>query len=478
MNMPLVRTTHFAYKVCLVLGCYLALVSCENKQLIEIPDAGDALNQNITSNRLELTDIRAYTKKIDVNTHQFSLGRFGSAEVPIVGHVTASFASQARMAVSPTEFNVDPVLDSVFLYLPLVPNADGKFDTDSIYGDLPRKINFAVKEITEFLPHPDTPYASDYQFQLGETIFDQEIELRLDSVTIREEHVNSDGDTIPEVVSAPGIYVRLNNDYFQRKIIDKNGEIELTNNVQFLQHLRGLYFTTSATTDQAIVPINTTQLSASFRLYYNFIENEGETERKNGIALFRIAGTARANHIKLDDNTQDLELKNQLTDPDIATKSVDKVYINGMLGYVMTVDLFSTDEQKEQIKQLVDQNVLVTEAFLEFENHSDTEKISLASPFLSIYRHGTDTLLADNRSALGAVTNGAPARAYVSQLQTDETHGSYRVRLIDLITSIVDGDTEPYLIDLRSTRSSEDLQTSVVDRTSLKLIINYTNAKN
>ncbi len=214
--------------------------------------------------------IVAYTEKTNaVQSNGFPVNPFGIYNNPNFGITKAHFVTQVQLStVNPTFENIESiVVDSVKLYIPYfstITDVDEEgartFDLDSIY-DGESKFDLKIYENGYFLRNfdPNTEnfdtqkyYTGDFSLidnaKIGLPLNDNDVtaqnsEFFFNPAEIIETAINEDDATNPIVTRvAPGISLKLNNQFFQEKLFNPSNLSELFNNNNFVNHFRGLFF--------------------------------------------------------------------------------------------------------------------------------------------------------------------------------------------------------------------------------------------
>jgi len=342
-----------------------------------------------------LTDFEEYTvitynkNTGPVQTNGLSSNLLGFYFDPVFGTSMYNFVSQ----VSPSSFNPtfgeNVVLDSVVLSVPyfsrlIETDDDGNstYELDSIFGNTPIKLSIYKNNyfLRNFDPDsefndPQKYFSNGSTFSEGELLYEglefspsenQIILTEIDTVT---------NDPFISNRLAPAIRVKLgnpNDTFWQDLIFNKEGEPELSNQNNFADHFRGLYFKAEATdVNGTLMMLNFTSIEAHITLYYT--SDIEDTDPSEDTVLIEEAGTFvlnfSGNKVNLFDN-------NFITIPDGDTVNGDeKLYLKGGEGSMAIINLFNGDEEGnspefEQFKNNHKEGDvlkrLINEAYLEF----------------------------------------------------------------------------------------------------------------
>ncbi|MFM7018112.1 DUF4270 domain-containing protein [Flavobacterium sp.] len=224
------------------------------------------------------SNVTAYNQNLGpVQTNNLTINQFGYYNSPVFGKTTASFVSQISLAVENPTFYA-PVIDSVYIYVPYFSTfvstdsdtGDSSYTLDSLKGS--GKIKLSVYESTKFLENLDPTtgfqqpqkYYSNQQpdfdannggFKLNNdnknadpkitaVDYSQNNEFAFSNSQIKFYKNNADGTPGTTVVSerkAPGLFLNLDKNFFNNKILQAPAGKLFNNNV-FKNYFRGLYF--------------------------------------------------------------------------------------------------------------------------------------------------------------------------------------------------------------------------------------------
>ena len=178
-----------------------------------------------------------------VQTNNLPLNLLGVYGDEVFGTQEASVLSNLLLTSENPSFGIEPVVDSVVLAIPyfsheVLENDEVVYALDSIYGSSPFKLS--VYESNYFLNNFD-PESNFEQAQRYYSNMEPQIMSNINSEVIyenagfepsaeeRTEYV-VDGSGVTDTVSmAPALRLKLNNNFFQNKILDKAGTDALLN---------------------------------------------------------------------------------------------------------------------------------------------------------------------------------------------------------------------------------------------------------
>ncbi len=254
----------------------------------------DIVNNNNATNFDGLSrklDVIAYTKALPpVQTNDLPINLLGVYNDPVYGQTTASVVSQLRSSLIDPDFGDNVLLDSVVLSIPYFSTAienteEGEtiYELDSVIGDSPMKLS--IYESNYFLRDFDPSSSiNDQQIYYSDQstgtspINDSQLEGTLiytKNAFIPDSRqiilTNTDGDVTGR--SAPALRIPFTTsdeiEYWQEKIINKEGEPELSNVNNFNDYFRGIYFKAEATSGTGSLSLlNFASSNANITLYY------------------------------------------------------------------------------------------------------------------------------------------------------------------------------------------------------------------
>lgn len=351
----------------------------------------DVINPDIAVNfstGFEEYPIIAYNKNTGpVQTNGLPSSLLGFNFNPIFGTSISNFVSQMTPSAYDPTFGEDVVLDSVVLTIPYFSRlietddeGDSTYELDSIFGDT--SIKLSIFENNYFLRNfdPDSEFNDPQKyFSNGSTFSEGEL-LYEDLVFSPSEDqiVLTEIDTVTNlpIISnrlAPAIRVKLNNPnntFWQDLIFNKEGEPELSNQNNFREHFRGLYFKAEATdVNGTLMMLNFASTDAHITIYYTSEVQLSDTDTETTITPGRFVLNFSGNQVNFFDN-------NFINVPDGDEINGDeKLYLKGGDGFVAIINLFNGDEDGNSIEfdqfknDYIENGVqkrLVNEAFLEF----------------------------------------------------------------------------------------------------------------
>ena len=322
---------------------------------------------------IDTINVSAYNKKLEAlqidNLPSNLLGVFNDPEY---GRTTASIITQ--LAPSSTETSkINPVIDSVVINIPyfstainIDSNGNNIYQLDSVYGnpEAPIKLtiyrnNYFLRDFNPFendisplnyyskafdLLDPTHNYALngseeiDFDDHLGEIIIDTTFTPSNKIVTLTTG--NEDDDTFSTTNFIPSFRVSFNDlnndsdeiDFWQETIIDRFGELELSNTNRFNDYFRGLYFKAEAVgADGNMFLMDFESTNANITIYYTRGEDDSRIQDEYVL-------TFTGNKLNTFINNFDMLLEDG---DDI--NGDNTLYLKGQEGSMAVIDLFGPD---------------------------------------------------------------------------------------------------------------------------------------
>jgi hypothetical protein len=304
----------------------------------------------------------SYSKKLGpVQADQLPSYQLGTYNDPAYGKSKFELVSQLSLGTSDPDFGVEPVLDSVILYIPFF--AEGTeiddvltYEIDSVYGSDP--INIKVYESNYFLRQYDPStglqerqkyYSSlgnvfETPSNIGSLIHEVSDFIPNNASYLVQSPDGDDEDTDPdETIEPPGMRVRLPLEFFEDKIINQEGTAVLMNNNNFKDYFRGLYFKVDDLgTDGNLFLFDLTDAVVLIKYtYQEAVTVEGEDpERLSGVFALNFEDSNI--NVNLIDNTLAPSIEVALGDVDTILGE-PTLYVRGGEGIATTINLFGED---------------------------------------------------------------------------------------------------------------------------------------
>ena len=428
-----------------------------------------------------VTSPLAYTEKIEkIQTSGLPFYYLGNYNDPTYGQLEYDFLGQIVPGTTPINFNIEPVIDSVILYLPYFStiteaavtedNKPAKYSLDSIYGNLNTPFDVKIYRSNYFLsdfstnvdnePGERQVYLSDFiasvdNDQLTGSLLnttETSFTVSSDAITVISED-GEDADSDPDITFLPpGLNVKLENDnLFNEILLERDDSPELSNRNNFLNYFRGLYIDFSAD-GNVLLPLNTQ--NANLTVYYKEKITD-TTEIRSESLSFGFSG----NNINGILETPTLEI------PDANVVEGDRnLYVKGGPGSYAIIELFSkrvvVDENNEaildedgnfiitddnttnsipEIDFLRDQNWIVNNASLRFYVDQDRlkEQGTIEPERIYVFDNETGQRLVDFCNDLAINQTGVTRHLSPLVRGTDDKGLYYDVNLTSYVNNII-----------------------------------------
>ncbi|CAM3711186.1 hypothetical protein FSS13T_25570 [Flavobacterium saliperosum S13] len=451
-----------------------------------------------------------------VQTNNLSLNALGTYYNPAFGGTTttAHFVTQASLPFDNVTVNTNPVVDSVWVYVPYFigqetgTDANGirQFELDSVHENTVNKFKLKVYENGYYLGNynPDnengiqrfysddkdkietyklgatstvnaTPVVNGLPLNNGPVAENDQFYFRTEEKIIYKTNGNGlyvdaagvvlpdadQGDVSKRVIKerlAPGLWLNLNKDYFNERILKANAQ-ELTNNNTFRSYFRGLYFQSEAIAAKqgalALLDFSKGYIKMTYKM-------DAATDDDNNPATPTAVRLKRSLTLKLGGNTVNF------FDTDYALPSGpagEKLYLKGGNGSAAYIDLFGADGLDEgttpdQLDALRASNWLINEANLTFyvdqdemypstdaEKTREPNRIYLydynnKKPIIDFYADGSTNGSNPkyNKRGFGGIIEKEPG--------ADGKGIKYKIRITDYLKSCIEKDSTNFRLGL------------------------------
>jgi len=361
----------------------IGFISCEKDFASIDSDVVNSDNATNFSTTFMKFPTRTYNKKVTpFQTNGLPSNLLGYYNDLVYGGSTVNFVGQMTPASFNPNLGENVVIDSVVLTIPyysrqteIDENGNSTYELDSIFGS--ESIKLSVYKNNYFLRNfnPDDEFDSTQKYfsngtsSSSDMINDSELEgqllyqddeflpdpneIRFTTVQLDENGdpvLDEEGDTTYVVTQrlSPSIRVKLDNPndtFWQELIFDKEGEPELSNQNNFVNHFRGLYLKAEATgSDGTMMLLNLSTSASSLTIYYTSdvettddTDTDTEAETETGTFVMNFSG----NGVSLYDN-------NFISIPDGDPVNGDEnLYLKGGEGSMAIVELFKGTVEDE-----------------------------------------------------------------------------------------------------------------------------------
>ncbi|PTM10673.1 MAG: hypothetical protein DA407_03165 [Bacteroidetes bacterium] len=507
--------------ITLLIVIIAGFISCE-KDFASIDS--DVVNSDNTSNFS--TDflnfpVRTYNKKITpFQTNGLPVNLLGFYNDDLYGSSAVNFVGQMVPTAYDPSFGENIVLDSVVFTMPyfsrqteIDEDGNSTYELDSIFGDKPIKLsiyknNFFLRDFNPDLEFDETQkYFSNGSSSGNDLISVSELEgqllyqndafipspdeIRLTKIELDENDdpvLDEDDNPVTSVTNrlSPGIRVHLDNPndtFWQELIFNKEGQPQLSNQNNFINHFRGLYLKAEAVdADGTMMLLNLSTTATNITIYYTSdIETDVDTgtdseiDTEPGQFIMNFSGSS----VSLYDN--DL-----ITIPDGDTVNGDEtIYLKGGEGSMAIVELFKgtvEDENGAQVDAFeyfknsfredngddtFTQKRLINEAYLEFYVNHDLMSGEEQEPDrIYLFDTNRETALIDyflDQSVSNSQINAKVIHLEPLKRVNDEPDGEgikYKVRITEHLNNII-------------LRDSSNVKLGLVVTTNVNTITNY-----
>ncbi|WP_294733923.1 DUF4270 domain-containing protein [uncultured Flavobacterium sp.] len=451
----------------------ILFVACDT----EYNDVGaNIINDDIhhTTTRYEANVIATDIGTGAVQSNNLPINLLGAYNNPVFGKTIAQFVSQVELeSVNPSLYN--PVIDSVYIYIPYYSTlestneeGEGVYALDSIYGDLDSQFKLSVYENNYFLRDTDPgsgdasvqQYYSDekslVEANRGTTLLNNATDTSQNNefkYSIKEIERKYSGNNVAETF-APGMFLYLDKDFFQDKILNVGESGNLLNNNVFREYFRGLYFQVEQIGDQSVIGMpRFNQGKITIKYTDNKVDLNGEpleeTEKKT-ITLNLVGNT-----INFFDNTYSSTFTDAITNNDLVNGD-ERLYVKGGSGSIATLDILDDTD----IATLQAERVLINEANLTF--FIDQEAMNDVKEPIRIYLYD----LTNKRPLYDYSIDGTSNRSFpklgkfvhggIIEYDENDKGLGYKIRLTNHVSNIINKDSTNIQLGLVVT---EDINT-------------------
>lgn len=362
----------------------LGLISCD-KDFNNLDTGIVEDDMHFGMDRMDV-NVVAYDKFIGpVQSNNLTQNSLGIYTVPGFGKKTANYVTQAELSDPDPLLGVNPVIDSVYVYIPYyttVKEPDGttgnsKYnDIEPFYGTRTATMNLRIFENGYYLRSTDPVtaepqvYYSDNTDIPGNTASSQLNNgdaWQNSAFTFNNDEIRfSHNGTVKERL-APGLFAMLDKSYFQQKFFDVTNRAKLVNNNLFREYFRGLYFKVEQNgNNEAMTLLKTSDAKIVIKYTDGKLKLDGTIDETPASRVKKtITINLKGNTVNLFDVQRSAEFDSALTSSNENTGD-NKLYILGGAGSMGVIKI--DDASLAGIKK--DQNappkVLVNEANLSF----------------------------------------------------------------------------------------------------------------
>lgn len=429
--------------------------ACSSNDFNEI-DGGLLKNPNFDTNVFTATIQVSQVKESAVQTNglggyllgQYSQVPFGTKSATIVAQVTLpavnpTFGTKTQAFENSENKSENETVTEAYLYIPFFnPSSSNsnasysqnvEYTLDSIYGNRDASFQVNVRELNYFLSDIDTDlnakvyYSNDTNItsNLGASIVSNTTSTytisnkAITRYQFNNPQTSEDESKKVQDILAPGLRIPLSTNFFQTKIINKEGSSELANANEFKKYFKGISISASNFSKDLMMLLN--MANAKIEIVYSY-----ETSGTNSTTT-----ETRKNRYELSLNGITVNLFNNsgesLTDS-------SKIYLSGALGQTASITISNTD-----IANIKSQKLMVTDASLLL--YVDNSVSYTKEPErLFIYNTQTGAVLVDYQYD---PTSNADSSTYsylyhLGKLQKENGKGAfYQLRITNHILNLV-----------------------------------------
>ena len=267
------------------------------------------------------------------------------------------------------------------------------YDIDSLIGNREASFKVKVQELDYFLSTYDPSnnfetflkyYSNDQVIEnfTGKVLYDGEVEINTEEIVIYKED-DPDTDDIDESTQVkerltPRLRIPIDKDYMQSKIIDMEGNIDLSNQDNFNLYFKGLFLSAYDFSDPLLLILNYADASINIVYEYDRYNRNDTTDDTSDDTIDREEKTFKLN---LTGNQINI-LKQDPLSPEISkalnsnSEDLKRVYLRGGEGIMMEIDLFDDGTGNDILGEVKSKGWLINEANLTMYVDKETVDMS------------------------------------------------------------------------------------------------------
>jgi hypothetical protein len=442
----------------------------------------------------EVENLVAYSKATGpVQANNLPLNALGVYNNTKFGVTKAHFVTQVELGTENPSFGYNPVIDSVYLYVPYFSEIQSTetsgeriYELDSVYGNAETgKFKLSVVENGYFLRDFDPTdnlqssqkyYSNDKPLidpfkgteilnnssatsQNNEFYFSKK-ELYIYKTNGAGLYLDSNGAVLSDqndvslrVIKerkTPGMWLDLKNSFFQQKIIDATASGNLFNNNSFKNYFRGLLFEVEEINPGqgalAILDFSRAELKILYKASADpTVENPNPVRTRRNFSLkmgYNSSSTLRNNSINFIEHTNSSDYTSGLAATNEVTGS-ERLYIKGGNGSVAFIDLFNATELQTLRNNVANNDWLVNDALLTFYvDKSQMLNVSDEPERIYIYDATNNIVLLDYTYDSSSSSNAKNNKVVFGGIIEREVDASkkgikYTVRITEHIKSVL-----------------------------------------
>ena len=354
------------------------------------------------------------------------------------------------------------------------------YDVDSLIGNINASFKIKIEELDYYLRDYDPTnnfesfqkYYSDDHFIKNfskETLFDDNIEIDTNEIVIYNEDDPNTNDvdestTVKERLS-PRLKIPLDNAFFQDKILNKEGSVDLLNPDNFNLFFKGLIISSYNFSDDLLMILDYSNSKIKINYDYDVYNDNGtaddtsddSVEKENKDFEILLSGN-QLNLFNKDNYSQ------EILDNVNNSENLSKGYLKGGEGFMLELDLFTENNGKNILNEIRSKGWLINEANLTV--YVDQTTINsyggLIEPArLYLYNIEDQTPLIDyfiDNSTGNKESDKKINHDGLLEYQSDKKGLKYKIRISEHIKNIVRNDSISPKLGLVVTSSIENSQ--------------------
>ena len=345
------------------------------------------------------------------------------------------------------------------------PNAGGTlYELDSLLGNSNASFKLKVSELDYFL-RPYDPEVNFEQFQKyysnnslasdfsGTTLYEDQISINSKELVFYNEDDPEtedvdESETVKERLT-PRIRVELDKDFFQTRILDKEGSDDISNLDNFKLYFKGIVLETFDFSESLLMILNFNEAEIKVEYEYKEYNKQGTTDDTSDDTVDTVDGDFRFlfNGIKLNSFKNDAFPGYVYSSVLDTLKNPKQVFLKGGEGVMAEIELFKNDDGVDLLEEIRSKEWLVNEANLSI--YIDKDMLSSSGGIIEPSR----LYLYDIKNRAPVidyfVDNSAGPKPYQNkvvhggliQLDEDKNGLMYKIRMSEHIKNIVRKDS-------------------------------------
>ena len=337
------------------------------------------------------------------------------------------------------------------------------YDVDSLLGNFDDAFKLKIQEMDYYLSEYDPTnnfetrqrYYNDNNILenfAGQVLFDGEVQIDKNELVIYREDdpETTDIDESEEIKErlSPRIRVPLNSEFFQSKLIEKEGSIDLANSDNFNLYFKGIYVNAYDFSDPLLMILDFDSSEIVINYEYDKYNKNNTDEDLTDDTIDR---ESKDYKITLFGNKINL-IKKDLLSSEIITNinssnNLSKIYLKGGEGLMAEIDLFKDSQGNDLLEDIKSRPWLINEANLTFYVDRETVDLNggLIEPF-RIYLYDLDSNLPlvdyyiddtqGPRSSERKTNHGG-----ILEVDSDQLGIKYKIRISEHVKNIVRKDS-------------------------------------